>query len=155
MQHSIKNTFFLVVFSLFSCSVLGDSIERLKERYDNAECGNSMQSLWDEARNGEAWETLTPVIKSQILQLEKIHQALIKRRIDSEKSAGNSESKLAFEQEIQLKQFHQSVYKAIYGRLFRSPTDSPTFSESQITRINKQILRQSLDIESINQSGLI
>jgi len=155
MYHLIKNTFFFVVFSLFSCSVLGDSIERLKERYDNAECGNSMQTLWDEARNGAAWETLTSVTKSQILQLEKIHQALIKRRIDSEKSERNSKSKLAFEQEIQLKRFHRSVSKAIYGRLFRSPTDSLMFSESQVKRVNKVMLGEPIDVNAMKQSGLI
>ena len=114
-----------------------------------------MQTLWDEARNGAAWETLTSVTKSQILQLEKIHQALIKRRIDSEKSERNSKSKLAFEQEIHLKQFHRSVSKAIYGRLFRSSTDSLMFSESQVKRVNKVMLGEPIDVKAMKRSGLI
>jgi hypothetical protein len=155
MKQIIKNSILLTIFIVFSSPVLGDSIERLKARLDQAWCGNDAMNIWHEARNGENWNTLSQLTKTQVLKLEEISLSIYKFRRDSEIPKKDAGTKLTFRQELKLKQFAGLIYDAIYVRLFRTSIDLPKFTESQIIEINQLLLNEPIDIDKMKRLAFI
>ena len=155
MKQIIKNSILLTIFIVFSSPVLGDSIERLKARLDQAWCDNDAMNIWHKARNGENWNTLSQLTKTQVLKLEEISLSIYKLRRDSEILKKDAETKLSFRQQLQLKQLLSLIYDATHAGLFRSSIDLPKFTESQIIEINGLLLKEPIDIDKMRESGLI
>ena len=155
MKYIIRNLFLFVVMTVLSTSVFSDAINNLKAQYDSEWCGNGMLAIWNKARNGDNWESLSQIEQTQILDLEKISIATYKVRRDSELLRRDAEIKLTFKQELKLREFAADVHDAIYVRLFRDSESLSTFNELQILEINELLPEELIDIDKLKQLGLI
>tara|TARA_B110000971_G_C19893000_1_gene446284 strand:- start:313 stop:780 length:468 start_codon:yes stop_codon:yes gene_type:complete len=155
MKYIIRNLFLFVVMTVLSTSVFSDAINNLKAQYDSEWCGNGMLAIWNKARNGDNWESLSQIEQTQILDLEKISIATYKVRRDSELLRRDAEIKLTFKQELKLREFAADVHDAIYVRLFRDSESLSTFNELQILEINELLPEELIDIDKLKKLGLI
>ena len=128
----------------------------LYDRYKAEWCGFGRQAIYSEARYGDGWLALSQSTQAQILKLEELSTNIRTLRDDFE--ALDKETKkndLNRRQYSFIRNFQILVLDAHEARIFRSSDELPKFTIPQIRYINDLPLKESIDIDELEELGLL
>ena len=123
--------------------------------YKRETCGNAAWAMKDEARNGESWSTLDPLIQEQVILLEQIDAQIWNRLFHSAHHIKDTGLRIRFASKHESRSFNVLLTHAIDARIFLGSKTLPTFTESQIVEINALIPGLDLDVGEMREKGLI
>ena len=118
-------------------------------------CGNGRLEMKDKARHGVNWNTLDTLTQSQIIKLEEISSNIWKLRVDSGVLNNDTKTKSTIRQDQKLSGFGGFVADAINARLFKSSSELPKFTISQLGEINNLLLDTPINLDDIKEIGLV
>ena len=118
-------------------------------------CGNGRLEMKDKARHGVNWNTLDTLTQSQIIKLEEISSNIWKLRVDSGVLNNDAKTKSTIRQDQKLSGFGGFVADAINARLFKSSSELPKFTISQLGEINNLLLDTPINLYDIKEIGLV
>lgn len=125
------------------------------DAYKTQWCGNGRLEMKDKARHGVNWNTLDTLTQSQIIKLEEISSNIWKLRVDSGVLNNDTKTKSTIRQDQKLSGFGGFVADAINARLFKSSSELPKFTISQLGEINNLLLDTPINLDDIKEIGLV